>query len=163
MELKRPAASRILFPFFWSGLFCLITVPLLLRSAQALGSGEAGFIFLFLSMSAPWLLLTGLAAARAWRRSTWRLMADHEGILLKRGSSTTRIPWAQIDTCREEASPQERDQASWVTLRDSRDNVLLRWERSWFGHSKAALREFDRFTIFVQSKVAEYNAQNAQA
>lgn len=155
MELKPPASLRLVRPLLFSALFLLAVLPMLTWVARIIASGELALLVMLGPMVVLIALALGLRASWMWRAAAWRLVADEQGIALKQGSRISRIAWQQIDTCREEGSPLERDGASWVTLLDSQDNVLLRWERSWFGHSKRSLAEFDRFTTFVQHKIAQ--------
>lgn len=161
MELKPPRSLRLVRPLLFSALALLATLPFGLWIVRALATGDLSLVVMLGPMAALITLALWLRASWMWRSASWHLAADDQGIALKhrsRTTRTTRIAWQCIDTCREEGSPAERDGGSWVTLRDGEDNILLQWERSWFGHSKSSLREFDRFTVFVQHKIAEKKA-----
>ncbi len=130
MELKPPVMVRFIRPLSLSALFLLVVLPLLIYIVRAAASGDLSPIVMLGPMAALMTLALWLRVSWLWRAARWRLTANDEGITLTGSSEATFIRWQQISTCREEASPLERDQGSWVTLRDEGDNVLLRWERS---------------------------------
>lgn len=161
MELKPPVSLRLIRPLLFSALALLVALPFGLWIVCSLASGDLSLIVMLGPMAALITLALWLRASWMWRSASWRLRADDQGIALRYRSRTTRIAWKCIDACREEGSSSERDGASWVTLRDAEDNILLQWERSWFGHSKSSLGEFDRFTAFVQRTIAEQKTASA--
>lgn len=153
-ELYPPLLAKIFYVVATgAGYVLFVFVPLLHWVTDSKTTIGDSFVNLVIVGIGFWFVTQG--ACRMWRDSGFSVRADESGVTLCTRKGQTHASWAQIATCTEEPRDAAGELGWWVTLRDASGHILMQWERSWYASDGAALKRFDRFTQYLESRVNE--------